>query len=72
MRRVIPILLSAAGLLSGCAPVPFYRKQELGRRVMQMDDAPLETLFQNKIYLSRGVSGGRPGLSAGGGCGCSN
>ncbi len=69
MRRFLALLLLAAG---GCADVHPWDKQDLGRRVMQTDDAPLETMFQNKIYLSRGVSGGRPGVAAGGGCGCSN
>ena len=70
MRRLLAILL-LAGL--GCSTeLQPWEKKDLERRVMQADDAPLETLFQNKIYLSRGVSGGRPGMSAGGGCGCSN
>ena len=69
MRRLLALLL-LAGL--GCADVRPWDKEDLGRRIMQGDDAPLETMFQNKIYLSRGVSGGRPGVAAGGGCGCSN
>ena len=69
MKRLIALLL-LAGL--GCADVQPWDKQDMGRRVMQIEDSPLETMFQNKIYLSRGVSGGRPGMSAGGGCGCSN
>lgn len=69
MRRLFALLFLAA---LGCADLHSWDKKDLERRVMQADDAPLETMFQNKIYLSRGVSGGRAGMSAGGGCGCSN
>lgn len=64
--------LLAAIVLSGCAEVPFYEKRHLGRRIMQFDSNELETTFQNKVNASREVSGGRPGHSAGGGCGCGN
>ncbi len=39
---------------------------------MQSDANELEVTFQNKVSASREVSGGRPGHSAGGGCGCGN
>jgi hypothetical protein len=64
----IGLLLAAAG----CAEVPYYARRDLGRRVMQVDANELETKFQNKILAAREVSGGRPGNSAGGGCGCGN
>jgi hypothetical protein len=59
-------------LLAGCADVPYYAKEDLGRRIMQMDTHELENAFLNKILASREVSGGMPGNSAGGGCGCGN
>lgn len=73
MRRMVR--LSAVLLVLGlgaCAEVPFHAKQNLGRRIMQFDANDLETSYQNKVLFSREVSGGRPGHSAGGGCGCAN
>ncbi len=59
-------------LLGACSDVAFYEKKDLGRRIMQFDANDLETSYQNKVLFSREVSGGRPGHSAGGGCGCAN
>ncbi len=58
--------------VSGCAGVAYYQKKELGRRIMQLDPDDLEVSYRNKVDASREVSGGRPGHSAGGGCGCGN
>ena len=65
LAAAVLILLAAA-----CTDVPYYQKRDLGRRIMQLDDNDLETSYRNKIHASREVSGGRPGHSAGGGCGC--
>ena len=70
MKRVRILAIALAVALAGCGGVPFYEKEALGRRVMQLDDSPLENSFKNKIFSSREVSGGRPGAAAGGGCGC--
>jgi hypothetical protein len=70
MRGVLWLLAAAA--LGGCTGVPYHAKKDLGRRVMQVDANELEVKFQNKTLASREVSGGRPGNSAGGGCGCGN
>ena len=59
-------------LVGGCTPTAYYQKRELGRRIMQFDANDLEVSYQNKVNASREVSGGRPGHSAGGGCGCGN
>jgi len=59
-------------LLGACSNVAFYEKRNLGRRILQFDANDLETSYQNKVLFSREVSGGRPGHSAGGGCGCAN
>ena len=72
MRTVRRWATAGLLLLSACADVPYYEKQDLGRRVMQFDANDLEVSFQNKVFFSREVSGGRPGHSAGGGCGCGN
>lgn len=69
LRWLVPAVLLLAG---GCTHVPFHEKRELGRRIMQFDANDLETAYQNKVNFSREVSGGRPGHSAGGGCGCGN
>lgn len=73
MRVVVK--LAGAGLillLGACADVKIYEKQDLGRRLMQLEPNDLEVSYQNKVFFSREVSGGRPGHSAGGGCGCGN
>ena len=73
MRRFIRIAGAGLMLLLGaCAGPRVYEKQDLGRRLMQLDPNDLETSYQNKVFFSREVSGGRPGHSAGGGCGCGN
>jgi hypothetical protein len=67
--------LAGAGLmlaLGACSDVKPYEKQDLGRRIMQLEPNDLETSYQQKVFFSREVSGGRPGHSAGGGCGCGN
>ncbi len=73
MRVVVK--LAGAGLillLGACSDVKIYEKQDLGRRLMQLEPNDLEVSYQNKVFFSREVSGGRPGHSAGGGCGCGN
>jgi hypothetical protein len=70
--RFTPLVVLAAALLGGCETVAPNEKDQLGRRIMQLDANELETGYQNKIFFSREVSGGKPGHSAGGGCGCGN
>ena len=72
MRIRLVFLMLVGALAGGCSGVEYHQKKELGRRIMQLDANPLETDFESKILSSREVSGGRPGNSAGGGCGCSN
>jgi hypothetical protein len=74
MRRFLrlagaSLILLAAGCASGYEP---WEKKSLERRIMQLDPNDLETSYHNKVFFSREVSGGRPGHSAGGGCGCGN
>jgi uncharacterized protein DUF4266 len=66
--------LGIAGILSlgSCASVELDEREDLSRRIMQLDANELETSYQNKVLFSREVSGGKPGHSAGGGCGCGN
>ena len=74
--RMAPSVRILAGFLilclGACTDLTSYDKQNLNRRIMQFDPNDLETSYQNKVFFSREVSGGRPGHSAGGGCGCAN
>ena len=72
MRFAAGFIIGAFLLLGGCRSVEPQEKEQLGRRLMQLEDNELETGFQNKVFFSREVSGGKPGHSAGGGCGCGN
>ncbi len=73
MRALGRLAAAVLTLLAGaCTDVPYYEKRDLGRRIMQFDANDLEVSYQNKVTASREVSGGRPGHSAGGGCGCGN
>jgi len=73
MRRILRFAAVLCILaLGACTGVRFNEKETLGRRIMQFDANDLETSYQNKVLFSREVSGGRPGHSAGGGCGCAN
>ena len=72
MRVVRGIAIACLLVLGACESVSPYEKEELGRRIMQLDANELETGYQNKVFFSREVSGGKPGHSAGGGCGCGN
>jgi glycerol uptake facilitator-like aquaporin len=73
MQRIIRFGgLALILLLGACSNVRFNEKRNLGRRIMQFDANDLETSYENKVMFSREVSGGRPGHSAGGGCGCAN
>jgi hypothetical protein len=73
MRRSLRLaaLLSVVAL-AACADLSSYEKKPLERRIMQFDANDLEIGYHNKVLFSREVSGGRPGHSAGGGCGCGN
>lgn len=72
MRLVRRFAIFGLLLLGACGSVTPAEKLELGRRIMQIDANELETGYQNKVFFSREVSGGKPGHSAGGGCGCGN
>jgi hypothetical protein len=56
-------------LLSGCAGVKPWQREELARQGMQLDPDPLISSADDHIYFSREASkGGRS--YGGGGCGC--
>ena len=72
MRFLGLFVLAGFCFLAGCGTVMPDEKEDLGRRIMQLEDNELESGYQNKVLFSREVSGGKPGHSAGGGCGCGN
>jgi hypothetical protein len=72
MRLISGLAIAGFLLLQGCVGVEANEKEQLGRRLMQLDANELETSYQNKVLFSREASGGKPGHSAGGGCGCGN
>ena len=72
MKWIRGLCISLLALTGACTDVEIGEKGDLGRRIMQIDDNDLEVAYRNKVLFSREVSGGKPGHSSGGGCGCSN
>jgi len=58
-------------LLAGCsaAGVEPWERDVLAREDMAIDNAPLDSAFDDHIYFSKEASSGGRGFS-GGGCGC--
>ena len=58
-------------LLTGCSNlgVEPWERDVLARDDMAVDNAPLDTAFDEHIYFSKEASSGGSGFS-GGGCGC--
>ena len=58
-------------LLSGCSSmgVEPWERDVLARDDMVIDNAPLDSAFDDHIYFSKEASSGGRGFS-GGGCGC--
>lgn len=72
MRSIRLVAVAGLVFLGACGSVEPVDRQDLSRRLLQLDANELETSYQNKVLFSREVSGGKPGHSAGGGCGCGN
>ena len=68
MKTFVAALCALA--LLGCRQVDFTERRHLGDPIMELDDGPAETHFQQKVTYSREGSAGGIGASAGGGCGC--
>ena len=68
MKFAFLVALGAA-LLSGCANVKPWEREQLARPAMQIDSGPLLTGADNHVYFSREASKGGNGFG-GGGCGC--
>ena len=58
-------------LISGCSSfgVEPWQRDILARDDMALDNAPLDSAFDDHIYFSKEASSGGQGFS-GGGCGC--
>jgi len=73
-RLVLPLVLAAAGLFSGCASSQLVRVQPWERAAladftMRPDRDPLHTALAEHIYFSRESAAGGRGVG-GSGCGC--
>ena len=66
-----PVLIVSLLLLSGCSSmgVEPWERDVLAREDMAIDNAPLDSAFDDHIYFSKEASSGGRGFS-GGGCGC--
>jgi len=71
MKKIVMILLSGCLLISGCSSlgVQPWERDLLARDDMALDNAPLDSAFDDHIYFSKEASSGGQGFS-GGGCGC--
>jgi hypothetical protein len=65
MKRLVVLAL----LLSGCAVVKHWQREDLARRTMVSDTEPGEARFQQHAHGAREAAEGGTG-EAGGGCGC--
>ena len=67
MKLTILILVT---LLSGCsANLQPWERDVLAREDMALNNAPMDSAFDDHIYFSKEASSGGRGFS-GGGCGC--
>ncbi len=67
---LIPSLLMLTSVLSGCATVEFYEREQLQSPLMQMSEDACLVHWNQKVRYSREGSTGGIGATAGGGCGC--
>lgn len=71
MKLSILSLLLVSNLLAGCSSlgVKPWEKDILAREDMALENAPLDSGFDDHIYFSKEASSGGKGFG-GGGCGC--
>ena len=71
MKMILITLLSSSLLVSGCSSfgVEPWQRDVLARDDMAVENAPLDSAFDDHIYFSKEASSGGQGFS-GGGCGC--
>ncbi len=68
MRIVVIILMLLVSACSSMGVEPWERDL-LAREDMALDNAPIDTAYDEHIYFSKEASSGGRGFS-GGGCGC--
>jgi len=71
MKYNMYILLMLTTLISGCSSwgVEPWERNQLAKRKMQLEPAPLDSYLDAHIYYSKESSSGGAGVG-GGGCGC--
>jgi hypothetical protein len=71
MKIMLSTLFLASFLMTGCSSfgVEPWERDVLAREDMAVDNAPLDSAFDEHIYFSKEASSGGEGFS-GGGCGC--
>jgi len=69
--KIVLITLLSSLLISGCSSlgVEPWERDVLARDDMAVDNAPLDSAFDEHVYFSKEASSGGQGFS-GGGCGC--
>lgn len=71
MKLSVAVLLIVSSLLVGCSSlgVKPWERDILAREDMALENAPLDSGFDDHIYFSKEASSGGKGFG-GGGCGC--
>jgi hypothetical protein len=71
MKLSVAVLLIVSSLLAGCSSlgVKPWERDILAREDMALENAPLDSGFDDHIYFSKEASSGGKGFG-GGGCGC--
>ena len=71
MKIIISLLILGTLNLSGCRSlgVKPWERDILAREDMALDNAPMDSAFDDHIYFSKEASSGGKGFG-GGGCGC--
>jgi hypothetical protein len=71
MKLSVAVLLIVSCLLTGCSSlgVKPWERDILAREDMALENAPLDSGFDDHIYFSKEASSGGKGFG-GGGCGC--
>jgi hypothetical protein len=68
--KLLFILLLAGIFSTGCATVHQIDRENLSRRIMQLEPEPNQQVFINDFHAIREGASGGTSQSAGGGCGC--
>ncbi|MAA70874.1 MAG: hypothetical protein CL679_03990 [Bermanella sp.] len=71
MKIIISLLILGTLNLSGCSSlgVKPWERDILAREDMALENAPMDSAFDDHIYFSKEASSGGKGFG-GGGCGC--